>query len=95
MVRILVTGATGQIGTELTRELRRRFGQEHVIAASRHRPPDDPQHQWGPFVELDVTDREPLNRLILCGRMPIGHVSRSLGTIVKRRTRHFTKPAIR
>jgi uncharacterized protein YbjT (DUF2867 family) len=30
--RILITGSTGQIGSELTIELRKRFGGENVIA---------------------------------------------------------------
>ena len=33
MQRILVTGAAGQIGSELVPELRRRYGNENVIAA--------------------------------------------------------------
>jgi nucleoside-diphosphate-sugar epimerase len=64
MKRILVTGATGQIGTELTRQLRCRYGQDQVIAASRHRPRDDAQHRWDPFEELDVTNRQALDRVI-------------------------------
>jgi len=33
MNRILVTGATGQIGSELVPALRKRFGSANVIAA--------------------------------------------------------------
>ena len=64
MKRILVTGATGQIGTELTRELRQRSGVEIVVASCRHRPADDAQHHWAPFVELDVTDRGSIERVL-------------------------------
>ena len=32
MKNILVIGATGQIGSELTMELRKRYGNEHVVA---------------------------------------------------------------
>ena len=32
MKNILVIGATGQIGSELTLELRKRYGGDHVIA---------------------------------------------------------------
>ena len=64
MRRILITGATGQIGTELTRELRLRCGGDSVIASSRHRPRDDTQHQWAPFEELDVTDRQSIGHVI-------------------------------
>ena len=32
MKNILVIGSTGQIGSELTMELRKRYGNEHVVA---------------------------------------------------------------
>ena len=32
MKNILVIGSTGQIGSELTRELRKRYGNENVVA---------------------------------------------------------------
>ena len=64
MKRILITGATGQIGTELTRELRQRHGVENVIASCLFRPIDDEQHHWAPFEELDVTDRDSIDRLL-------------------------------
>jgi len=64
MGNILVTGATGQIGTDLTRELRGRCGANTVVASSRHRPRDDAQHDWDPFEELDVTSRESLERAV-------------------------------
>ena len=41
MRRMLITGATGQIGTELIRELRRRHGDDQVIASSCDMPSDD------------------------------------------------------
>ncbi|MFH1610050.1 MAG: NAD-dependent epimerase/dehydratase family protein, partial [Candidatus Bipolaricaulota bacterium] len=37
-MRILVTGATGQIGSELTLELRNRYGSEQVVAAGHRKP---------------------------------------------------------
>ena len=64
MRRILITGATGQIGTELTRELRQPRGTENVIASSRHRPSDDAHHAWAPFEELDVTHPEAIVRIL-------------------------------
>ncbi len=35
MKRILVTGATGQVGSELTMPLRLKYGGKNVIAATR------------------------------------------------------------
>lgn len=62
--KILVTGACGQFGTELVPELRRRYGQENVIAADIREPPE-PLAGSGPFVLADVTDRAGLAQLIL------------------------------
>ena len=33
MIFLLVTGATGQIGSELTRDLRKKYGEQNVVAA--------------------------------------------------------------
>ncbi len=53
--RILVFGATGQIGTELVPALRARYGADAVVAAGHRREPhaalDD-----GPYCTVDVTD---------------------------------------
>ncbi len=35
MKRILVTGSVGQIGSELTMELRQKYGNENVVALGR------------------------------------------------------------
>ncbi len=53
---ILVTGAVGQIGSELTLELRSRFGNERVIAMGRKTQPSPELRDSGPFVFGDVTD---------------------------------------
>ena len=37
--RILLTGATGQIGSELVLEMRKRYGGENVIAVVHTRQP--------------------------------------------------------
>jgi nucleoside-diphosphate-sugar epimerase len=62
---VLVTGSEGQIGSELTIELRRRHGGEHVVASDL-RPPAEGAERAGPFVQADVTDREIL--LEICRR---------------------------
>ena len=64
MNQILIIGATGQIGTELTVRLRQKYETANVIASARHRPPDDARHSWEPFELLDVTDRSAIDRVI-------------------------------
>ena len=56
MKQILVTGATGQIGSELVPALRKRYGSENVIAAGHKTQPDKKLLDSGPFLSLDVRD---------------------------------------
>jgi nucleoside-diphosphate-sugar epimerase len=63
-VRILVIGATGQIGSELTLLLRERYGGDAVVAADRRKPASDALASSGPFVHLDVVDRAALSQVI-------------------------------
>ncbi|MGB2982929.1 MAG: NAD-dependent epimerase/dehydratase family protein [Candidatus Bipolaricaulia bacterium] len=64
MKRILITGAVGQIGSELTLALRERYGSETVVAAGHRTPPSATLRASGPFITVDVTDREDLARAI-------------------------------
>ena len=54
MKRILVTGACGQIGTELVPALRARFGDENVVATG-HTTPLPEEMKAGPTDYVDVT----------------------------------------
>jgi nucleoside-diphosphate-sugar epimerase len=58
MPKILVIGACGQIGTELTLALRKRWGANNVVAADLRSGP--PEFKNDPFVPMDVLDRETL-----------------------------------
>ena len=62
--RILVTGATGQIGSELTITLRERYGRDNVIAMGHRRKPSKTLEESGPYVTGDVRDRENLEKII-------------------------------
>jgi nucleoside-diphosphate-sugar epimerase len=62
--RILVTGAVGQIGSELTVELRRRYGGENVVATGHRTKPSETLCEGGPFEFLDVTRRETLEAVV-------------------------------
>jgi nucleoside-diphosphate-sugar epimerase len=54
--KILVAGATGQIGSELTPELRKKFGDDQVVATYHLRKPGASLGS-GPVEYMDVTDR--------------------------------------
>ncbi len=57
MKNILVIGSTGQIGSELTRELRRRYGSSHVVAGYiQGAEPHGELLEGGPSAMADVTD---------------------------------------
>lgn len=55
MTRILVTGAAGQIGSELVPALREKYGGDHVVAAGHRTPLPDDVRDGGPSITLDVT----------------------------------------
>ena len=65
MKNILVIGATGQIGSELTMELRKRYGNEHVVAG--YIPSAAPQGELkdsGPSAVVDVTDEQSIENAV-------------------------------
>lgn len=64
MKRLLVIGATGQIGSELTLALRKKYGRDNVIAAGHRRKPSDKLHDSGPFLYTDVTDKQGVQKII-------------------------------
>ncbi|EIT86015.1 hypothetical protein A374_06836 [Fictibacillus macauensis ZFHKF-1] len=59
MKKILITGALGQIGSELTEKTRNIYGAENVIATDI-RKTDSPIVTSGPFETLDVTDAQAM-----------------------------------
>ncbi len=62
--RILVTGALGQIGSELTVELRNRYGSENIVASDIKSDANSSVVNGGPWSILDVTDFEAVSNLI-------------------------------
>jgi len=65
MKNILVIGSTGQIGSELTRELRKRYGGDHVVAG--YIPGAEPTGELrdgGPSAIVDVTDGEMIMQAV-------------------------------
>lgn len=55
MQKILVTGAAGQIGSELTMALREKYGNENVIATGHTKNPDEHLRASGPFQFIDCS----------------------------------------
>ena len=62
-MRILVTGSTGQIGSELVPELSKRFGKNNVVATTPNSYPDDKIASFALFDTLDVTDKDAIYRV--------------------------------
>lgn len=63
MKKIIVTGASGQIGSELVLELRRKFGDQQVVAVGHSRKATA-ELAKGPYEVVDVTDKIALEGLI-------------------------------
>ena len=59
MKNVLVIGSTGQIGSELTRELRKRYGNDSIVAGYiKGAEPKGELKESGPSAEADVTSPE-------------------------------------
>ncbi len=56
MKRILITGALGQIGSELTPFLRQRYGEGKVVASDIKPAPEGIISQEGPFESIDCLE---------------------------------------
>jgi nucleoside-diphosphate-sugar epimerase len=61
--RIMITGAAGQIGSELALVLRERHGADTVLATDIVRPPDKVLGA-GPFETLNVTERADVEKIV-------------------------------
>jgi len=64
MSKVLVIGAVGQIGTELTMALRAKHGNENVIATTRKSEFPEAMKNSGPCEKWDVTDKEAIKRSV-------------------------------
>ena len=62
--RILVTGALGQIGTELVSSLRESHGKDNVLATDIRVPDDESSFPDGPFSNLSVLDGTGMEKMI-------------------------------
>ena len=64
MEKILVTGAFGQIGSELVPALRRKYGDDNVVAAGHTHQPSEEMKKSGPFDFVDVTKKEAVEGIV-------------------------------
>ena len=62
MKKILITGAVGQIGSELATALKKRYGKENVVASDIRMPSDFNPRNDGPFEFLDCLDPHHITR---------------------------------
>ena len=60
----MITGAMGQIGSELIPALRKKFGNKNVIAVGHRTKPDEAFKNAGPFEIADAQDKEALRKII-------------------------------
>lgn len=61
---IMVIGAVGQIGSELTMALREKYGNDNVVAVGRKTPPSDELKNSGPFEYADCNNKESIENLV-------------------------------
>ena len=64
MKRIMITGAVGQIGSELTLALRKRYGADNVIATGHKTKPSARLRESGPFEFINVAERETVEGVV-------------------------------
>ena len=88
MKKILVTGAAGQIGSELVPALRERYGPGNVVAAGHATPLPREVRDSGPHTSIDVREPEPLRRALEeHGTDTLYHLGSVLSTLAEKRRR--------
>jgi len=65
MERILITGAGGQIGTDLRDLLAKQYGAKNVLASDIRTPSSVQSHDAGLFLHLDVLSKEQLEKVVI------------------------------
>jgi len=84
--RILVTGALGQIGSELVPALRERYGEDHVVASDIRMPAAGSALSNGPFHHVDCTSQRQIQEAVR--RFEVGtiyHLASLLSAVAEER----------
>ena len=63
MKKVLVIGASGQIGSDLVLELRKRFGADNIIASDIREPMREVL-EGGPYVELNAMNKADIEKVV-------------------------------
>ncbi|MCU5746647.1 NAD-dependent epimerase/dehydratase family protein [Staphylococcus sp. SQ8-PEA] len=86
MKKIIITGALGQIGTELVVKCRQLYGTENVLATDINEPEADSEVAQGPFQVLDVTDKDKMFKTVEeFGADTIMHMAALLSAVAEKR----------
>lgn len=64
MKKIMVTGSVGQIGSELTMALRKKYGNDNVLATGHKTQPKPELRDSGPFEFINVAKRETIEEIV-------------------------------
>ena len=64
MKRILVTGAVGQIGSELTIALREKYNNDDILATGRKTKPSETLLNSGPFEFIDIVNKKSIEKVV-------------------------------
>ncbi len=64
MKKIMVTGSVGQIGSELTMVLRKKYGNDNVLATDCRPEPNLELRDSGPFELINVTKKETIEDVV-------------------------------
>lgn len=64
MKRIIVTGAVGQIGSELTMYLRDKYGGDNVVAIGHRTKPSEKLKNSGPFEFINVSEYKQVEEIV-------------------------------
>ena len=84
--KILITGAAGQIGSELTPLLRKKYGAENVVASDIKTDISPKLLESGPYETLDVTDKQRIQEVIQTQHIDcIFHMSAILSAVGENR----------